>query len=100
MLKGFGYQPVVASSGREGIEAFRLHREDLDIVILDLTMPDMGGEEVLRHLLHEPTEAKIILSSGYDESKLLDNYAIHGYLQKPYGAGTLRDALANVLGIA
>ena len=100
MLKGFGYQAVIAASGREGIEAFRIHRDDLDIVILDLTMPDMGGEEVLRHLLHEPTDAKIILSSGYDESQLMDNYAIHGYLQKPYGAGTLRDALANVLGLA
>ena len=100
MLKGFGYQAVIAASGKEGIEAFRRHRDDLDIVILDLTMPDMGGEEVLRHLLHEPSQAKIILSSGYDESKLLENYAIHGYLQKPYGAGALRDKLASVLGLA
>ncbi len=97
MLRGFGYEALIAASGREGIETFRRHRQAVDIVILDLTMPDMGGEEVLRHLLHEPSTAKIILSSGYDESKLLENYAIHGYLQKPYGAGTLRDALSNVL---
>lgn len=100
MLKGFGYEAVIASSGKEGIEKFQKHRSALDLIILDLTMPDMGGEEVLRHLLHEPSKAKIILSSGYDESQLVENYAIHGYLQKPYGAGVLRNTLANVLSMS
>jgi two-component system, cell cycle sensor histidine kinase and response regulator CckA len=68
--------------------------------LLDLTMPGPGGEEVLRQIQGIKPEARVILSSGYNEVEVIQRFTgkgLAGFLQKPYTAATLVDQVNRVL---
>ncbi len=65
ILDELGYTTYTADSGREGIKIF--NENDIDLIILDIKMPDMGGKEVLKKILENDLDAKVLLSSGYSE---------------------------------
>lgn len=89
------------SSSRSGIEIDRQCADEVDVVLLDLSMPTMSGEAVLAEPRHLRPEARVVLSSGYSEedtrSRVVGAGDV-GYLPKPYGPAqlveTLRAALA------
>lgn len=95
MLQKMGYQVLVAANGREGIEVFKAQGEQISVVLLDLTMPQMGGEETFRELRQIRSDVRVVLSSGYDEesatSKITTGLA--GFLHKPYRYEELELAL-------
>jgi len=101
MLVKLGFQVLTAADGREGLEVFRTHKEAIDCVLLDLTMPKMDGEEAFQELSRLKSDVKVILSSGYNEQNVIQQFAGNGpagFIQKPYTLTTLREALSRVLG--
>jgi two-component system cell cycle sensor histidine kinase/response regulator CckA len=101
MLDGLGFKCLTAANGQEGLEVFRKHEGEIDCVILDLTMPEMGGEEVFRELRHLQSDVCVILSSGYNEEDVTQRFVgkgLAGFVQKPYTSTKLRITLNRVLG--
>ncbi len=101
MLRLLGYKVLTASNGREGLEVFRARGNELAAVVLDLTMPEMSGEEAFREIRRLRADARVILSSGYDEQEVARRFAgagPSGFIQKPYTMAGLRDALARLCG--
>jgi len=100
MLTRLGFQVLTAAQGREGLETFRKRGGDIDCVILDLTMPEMGGEEVFRELRRLRDDVSVILSSGYDEQEVIQHFTaegLAGFVQKPYTVAKLQETLNRVL---
>lgn len=101
MLDGLGFKVLTAADGREGLEVFREHDGKIDCVILDLTMPEMGGEEVFHELRRLRSDLCVILSSGYNEEDVTQRFVgqgLAGFVQKPYTSAKLRLTLNSVLG--
>ncbi len=101
MLDQFGFKVLTAVNGREGLELFRAHGEEITCVVLDLTMPVMGGEETFRELRRLRGDVQVILSSGYNEQDVTQRFVgkgLAGFIQKPYTTASLRKVLSRVLG--
>ena len=79
-----------AASGSEGLELFQVNHQDIDVVILDMQMPQMSGEETYEKLRSLDPDVKVIFSSGYSEdasSRVLNGASNSDsifFLQKPY----------------
>jgi CheY-like chemotaxis protein/two-component sensor histidine kinase len=96
VLQGAGFQVVAAPDGRQGIDAFRDHCNSISVVLLDLTMPRMTGDEAMHELRAIRRSARVILTSGYAESESTRRFAdrhLAGFLQKPYTPRDLIDAI-------
>ena len=101
MLARLGFKVISAAHGREGLEAFRERQGKIDCVILDLTMPEMAGDEVFRELKSLQQDVCVILSSGYTEEDVARRFADTGpagFVQKPYTLANLQSTLNHVLG--
>jgi PAS domain S-box-containing protein len=99
-LERYGYSVVTAEDGREGLERFRKLHSQLKIVILDLTMPVMSGEEALQKMRLIDARLPVLLSSGYDEVEAIRRFAgkgLAGFLQKPYTAAALAEKIQTIL---
>ena len=100
VLEKFGYQVMLAENGRHGVELFTQWPDEFSIVLLDLTMPVMDGEEALGHMLRLRPNAKVLILSGYDETEVMrkfGNSKIAGFLQKPFSAGRLVQKVREIL---
>jgi len=100
MLEEFGFTALLAADGREGVELFRRHAEEIVAVLLDQTMPGWSGEETLQHLLVVKPDARIILTSGYNEREATLRFAGQGiasFIQKPYQTLALVQKMREVL---
>jgi len=87
MLVYLGYTVVEASDGQQAIELFQQNRSRIKLVILDLSMPVMNGEECLKCLRSIQSNVPVIISSGYGETEAARRCQAGGlavYLQKPY----------------
>jgi two-component system, cell cycle sensor histidine kinase and response regulator CckA len=95
-----GIRVLTAGDGREGVALFRAHEDDIRLVLLDLSMPGMSGEEAFKQIRSVNPIVPIILSSGYDESEVSARFADHmptGFIQKPYSMATLTEAVRHHL---
>jgi PAS domain S-box-containing protein len=102
-LEQYGYHVLLADSGLAAIDVFKRHDGEITLVILDLSMPGMGGEEALPELRKIRRDVKIVVSSGYSEAETMRLFAHHrvsGFLQKPFTptrlAETVKSAIAEV----
>ncbi len=84
-LSGRGYRVIGAADGAEGLRVFEQHADDIDLILLDVTMPELNGFEVLKRIRATGNRVPILLSSGYDvhESEV-DLKELSGFLEKPY----------------
>ena len=101
MLEAGGFSVLTASNGREAIETFGRAAEDIDCVILDVTMPELDGLAILEQLRRIRRDVRIILSSGFTEEEIASRFAGEGpagFLKKPYDSAQLTDKVAEVLG--
>jgi two-component system cell cycle sensor histidine kinase/response regulator CckA len=99
-LEKCGLSVITAHSGREGVALFRLHANEIDAVLLDLTMPKMPGDVVLRELRRIRPDVRVIVTSGYDEQEAASRLAgegLAGFIQKPYQPLLLIDKMCEVL---
>jgi two-component system, cell cycle sensor histidine kinase and response regulator CckA len=87
LLESIGYQVFPAGNGREAIAVYTEKRNEIDLVILDMIMPEISGEETFYHLREINPGIKVLLSSGYSVNgqaqKILDR-GCKGFLQKPF----------------
>ncbi len=96
MLERIGFRVLTASDGREALLAYEEHRSEIDLVILDLTMPHMDGAETLAALKQVDPEARVLLASGYANQELEARFAgqgVLGFIQKPYTMAILKEHL-------
>jgi PAS domain S-box-containing protein len=98
MIERLGFEVITAEDGVAAVDVLDRHRGSLAAVLLDLSMPRMGGQETLRHLRERRPDLPVIVMSGYTEqeavTKLLDGTGgAVGFLQKPF----LPEDLASVL---
>jgi CheY-like chemotaxis protein len=99
-LERYGYTVVTAENGREGVERFRELHPQLKIVILDMTMPVMSGEDALQQMRLINPQVPVVLSSGYNEVEAIGRFAgkgLAGFLQKPYTAAALGQKIQTIL---
>ncbi len=100
MLERHGYSVVLAENGKEAVDLYHVLADKIDLVLLDMTMPVMGGEETFRELKTIRADVRVILSSGYNEVEAVRRFAgkgLAGFLQKPYSALTLTEKVRAVL---
>ncbi|HEY0759654.1 MAG TPA: chemotaxis protein CheB [Acidisarcina sp.] len=86
ILERNGYRVLSSQDGREGVERIRERKDEIGLVILDLTMPVMGGAEALTYIREIAPSVPVIISSGYDASRASSELAgknIAGFIQKP-----------------
>ncbi|MEJ2719333.1 MAG: response regulator [Deltaproteobacteria bacterium] len=100
ILEKAGYSILTAGSGKEALEIYQRDRSNISLVILDLIMPEMGGERCLEELLKVDPEVKALTASGFavqGEAKTFLDLNAKGTLNKPFRMDELlrsvRDAL-------
>ncbi len=101
MLEYLGFKVLTATDGREGLEVFKRQRAEIDAVILDLTMPHMDGHETFREMRRLQPDARVFLSSGYNEHEINERFSgqgLVGFIQKPYQLKTVAAMLRGALG--
>ena len=100
MLEQYGYAVTTANSGEEAVIKYRNMGDGIDLVVLDLGMPGMGGHSCMRELLKLDPAARVIISSGYSVSEevkeTLDSGAA-GFIAKPYQLTDLLKTIRQVL---
>ncbi len=99
MLKELGFSTLTARDGKEALEIYR-NTPDISLVILDLTMPRMDGEQCFRELKAINPEVKVVISSGYNELEVSQKFigkGISGFVQKPYKLSVLRGIIKKLL---
>ena len=100
LLRRMGFDVLTASDGREAVEVFQREAPNIRFVLLDMTMPHLGGHEVLRIIRKIRPEIRVILSSGYNEQEATHSLAddtISGFLQKPYKPEQFMEMVARIL---
>ena len=101
MVESMGFAVLTAVDGEQAVEVVRRHGAGIRAIILDLTMPRLDGAAALERILCLEPEAKVILSSGYDETEATQRVAkerLAGFIRKPYHLEQLRSTLQRVLG--
>jgi len=100
MLEGLGYSVQTVTSGRRGINIFEQDKERIDLVILDMIMPDIGGKETFKELLRLKPSVKVLLSSGYSldgQAKVIMDGGCRGFIQKPFTTMELSKKVREIL---
>jgi signal transduction histidine kinase len=100
VLKVLGYKVLVARGGAEAIEIFKKHQDSIDLVLLDIIMPHMGGGEAYDRLKEISPDVKVLLSSGYsidgEASKIMER-GCNGFIQKPFDIMQLSQSIRTIL---
>jgi len=100
LLKKLGYHVIEAGSGKEAIQLFGERCDKIDIVILDMIMPDIGGGEVYDRIKEIDPQVKVLLSSGYSiEGQATDilQRGCNSFIQKPFNMKVLSKKIREVL---
>jgi DNA-binding NtrC family response regulator len=101
MLELAGLTVLAAENGEFGLKLYCDHTAKIDAVLLDMTMPTMGGIEVARQLRSIQPGLPIILMSGFsvvEATRQSTGLGIAGFLQKPFNLAELLTAIRNALG--
>ncbi|MEE8396783.1 MAG: response regulator, partial [bacterium] len=99
-LRMLGFDALVASSGAEAIEVYGRNSGKIDLVILDLTMPGVGGGEVFDKLKELNPKVKVLLSSGHGidgQAEEIMDRGCDGFIQKPFDLDALSEKIHEVL---
>jgi CheY-like chemotaxis protein len=100
MLSGLGYGVDVAADGKEGVAFYRDRQAEIDLIILDVNMPVMGGKEAFVLLRSANPDVRILIVTGYgkesiEASRLANN--VNGFIQKPFQIETLALKVRQIL---
>ena len=100
MIERLGYRALTGAGGREALEILASGESGVSCVLLDLTMPGMGGQEVLQRISRDHPGMRVILSSGFSRNSAEDcvrNPCYCGFLHKPYSSSELEKVLREIL---
>ena len=101
MLTDLGYRVLLAGDGEDALSVFIENQETIDLVILDMIMPKMNGEETFKEMIKIQPDVKVIISSGYSKDGQAPTILQHSkcaFLQKPYDYDDMEERLKQVLG--
>ncbi len=87
VLEHFGFTVLTSVDGLEAVATFRQHAEEIVLVLLDMTMPHLSGEETFRELRRIRGNVLVLLTSGYNEQESTQSFSgkgLAGFIQKPY----------------
>ena len=87
ILERSGYQILTAGDGFEGLQIFQRRQSEIDLVLLDLNMPSLTGEETYQRIQSIAPGTRVLIMSGYSEQEainLFDDFGFLGFLQKPF----------------
>ena len=99
MLERIGYSAITTQDGREAVEVFAERAAEIDCVILDISMPRLGGEEALAEIRALRPNVPALLASGYGEPDLaarFDGQDVCAFIEKPYTTDRLRRKLQEI----
>ncbi len=100
ILSRFGYSVITASDGESALSLYQAEKDRIDLVILDVIMPGMGGKQCLSRLLEMNPDAKVIMASGYSNTgpaKGVLQEGIKSFINKPYQVRDLLERIREVL---
>ena len=100
IMKALGYDVLIARSGKEAIEVFRKNQDSIDMVILDMVMPDMSGGDTYNKLKEINPGIKVLLSSGYSisgQARGILEKGCNGFIQKPFNVEDLSKKIREIL---
>jgi two-component system, cell cycle sensor histidine kinase and response regulator CckA len=100
MIEVFGYEVLTAKGGKEAIEVYETSRDRIDIVVLDMIMPEMGGGETYDRLKEINPDIKVLLASGYSidgQAKEIIGRGCNGFIQKPFNMEKLSRKIREIL---
>jgi len=100
ILNQFGYTVMTAPDGEGGVELYQKERGKIDLVILDLIMPGMGGRRCLEELLKMNPRAKVVIASGYsvdEPTKEALEVGAKNFISKPYAIREMLKVIREVL---
>jgi CheY-like chemotaxis protein len=100
MLERMGFSVVLAADGREGMEKFRGEPNRFTLVLLDLTMPHLDGEETFRQMRQLNPGVRVILTSGFNQQDAVNRFTgkgLAGFIQKPFELTSLVQVVRSVL---
>jgi len=102
ILESYGYKVLLAEDGAQAVKIYEREKQRIDLVILDLTMPELSGRDALRRLAGIDPRVPVLFASGYSAEDIagLQHGPILGFIAKPYQpeelARTVRLALDNL----
>ena len=100
LLKTLGYKVLIAKGGKEALGIYKKNKDTIDIVILDMIMPDMGGGETYDRMKKIKPNIKVLLSSGYSikgrATEMLER-GCDGFIQKPFSMKELSARISEIL---
>ncbi|MEE8431076.1 MAG: response regulator [Candidatus Desulfatibia sp.] len=100
LLKAIGYKVLTAESGNAAVELYKADRNEIDMVILDMIMPDMDGGETYDRLKEINPDIKVLLSSGYSINGQASEIMLrgcNGFIQKPFNMKDLSQTIKTIL---
>jgi len=100
ILKRMGYTVFTAKSGTEAVQLYSKNWDKINLVILDMIMPDMGGGEVFDAIINMNKDAKVLLSSGYSldgQARAIMARGCSGFIQKPFNVKSLSQKIRTIL---
>jgi len=100
LLEVMGYRVLIARDGREAIEVYRKNRDEVDLVVLDMVMPNMGGGDAYDRMKDINPDIKALLSSGFsiegEATEILER-GCDGFIQKPFTIKDLSEKIGEIL---
>jgi PAS domain S-box-containing protein len=100
ILSGYGYRVLLAADGHEGIRIYETERPRVDLVILDMIMPRLGGRDTLLKLKQVDPAVRILFSTGYSQNDKVNEIiaiGVSGFIQKPYQVKSLLARVREIL---
>ena len=100
ILETLGYKVLIAEGGKEAVDIYKANKDKIDMVILDMIMPDMGGGETYDRMKEVNPDIKVLLSSGYSingQATEILKRGCNGFIQKPFSVMELSQRIREVL---
>ena len=99
MLSKLGYRVLLARGGREALELYKKNQDKINMVLLDMIMPDMGGGETYDRMRKINPDIRVLLSSGYgidgQATEILER-GCDGFIQKPFNIQQLSQRIREI----
>ncbi|MBW2565180.1 MAG: response regulator [Deltaproteobacteria bacterium] len=100
MIKRLGYDVLTAGGGKEAIKIYKENKDKIDLVVLDMIMPVMGGGKTFEKLKEINSNVRVLLSSGYslnNQASEIMTKGCTGFIQKPFYMKELSQKISEIL---
>jgi CheY-like chemotaxis protein len=100
MMSKLGYETLLSTNSRDALDVFKKNKDKIDMVLLDMIMPGMGGSELYDRLKDINPDIKVLLLSGYGidgQATEILRKGCNGFIQKPFDLLTLSEKITEVL---